>query len=47
MDYKAENIEPLILTFGYGNRKNYDKFLKYLKTFNVNCVVDVRSSPRA
>ncbi len=36
-----------ILTFGYGNRKNYDVFLDYLQSFNVMCVVDVRSSPRA
>ncbi|MEH1962781.1 MAG: DUF488 domain-containing protein [Nostoc sp.] len=47
MNYKAGNIEPLILTFGYGNRKNYDEFLKYVEMFHVNYVVDVRSSPRA
>lgn len=37
----------MILTFGYGNRKNYDAFLDYLKAFNVSCVIDVRLSPRA
>jgi uncharacterized protein (DUF488 family) len=47
MNYKIENIQPLILTFGYGNRKNYDDFIKWLEMFHVNCVVDVRSSPRA
>lgn len=36
-----------ILTFGYGNRKNYDELLTYLQKFNVKCVVDVRISPRA
>ncbi|MCY7332894.1 MAG: DUF488 domain-containing protein [Pseudanabaena sp. CAN_BIN31] len=36
-----------ILTFGYGNRKDYDSFLECLKTFNVTCVIDVRISPRA
>lgn len=36
-----------ILTFGYGNRKNYDLFLEYLQTFDVKCVIDVRISPRA
>jgi uncharacterized protein (DUF488 family) len=39
--------EKIILTFGYGNRKDYDVFLDYLKEFNVNCVIDVRLSPRA
>jgi uncharacterized protein (DUF488 family) len=37
----------LVLTFGYGNRKDYDVFLNYLEEFNVSCVVDVRLSPRA
>jgi uncharacterized protein (DUF488 family) len=36
-----------ILTFGYGNRKDYDVFLDYIKKFNVTCVIDVRLSPRA
>ena len=36
-----------ILTFGYGNRKNYEMFLDYLQIFNVMCVVDVRERPRA
>lgn len=39
--------EPYILTFGYGNRKNYDRFLAYLQEFDVKWVVDVRISPRA
>jgi hypothetical protein len=42
---KAKN--NYILTFGYGNRKNYDVFLDYLQSFDVICVVDVRISPRA
>ena len=37
----------MILTFGYGNRKDYSTFLSYLEEFNIYCVVDVRSSPRA
>lgn len=36
-----------ILTFGYGNRKNYDVFLDYLQGFDIRCVVDVRINPRA
>ncbi len=39
--------KKLILTFGYGNRKDYDAFLDYLQEFNVTCVIDVRLSPRA
>ncbi|MEC4818419.1 MAG: DUF488 domain-containing protein [Scytonema sp. PMC 1069.18] len=39
--------QPYILTFGYGNRKSHDDFLKYLDFFEVSCVVDVRLSPRA
>ncbi len=39
--------KKLILTFGYGNRKDYDGFLNYLQEFNVTCVIDVRLSPRA
>lgn len=46
-DLKALEERKLILTFGYGNRKDYDVFLGYLKEFNVICVVDVRASPRA
>ncbi len=47
MVYQSEEIKTYILTFGYGNRKNYDEFLNYLELFHVNCVVDVRLSPRA
>lgn len=36
-----------VLTFGYGNRKDYDVFLDYLEKFNVAYVIDVRLSPRA
>lgn len=36
-----------ILTFGYGNRKNYELFLDYLQRFDVKYVVDVRIRPRA
>lgn len=39
--------DKYILTFGYGNRKNYDLFLEYLQTFDVKYVIDVRISPRA
>ncbi len=39
--------EKCILTFGYGNRKDYDAFLKYIDEFKVAYVVDVRLSPRA
>jgi len=36
-----------ILTFGYGNRKNYDVFLDYLRKFNIKYVIDVRTVTRA
>jgi uncharacterized protein (DUF488 family) len=36
-----------VLTFGYGNRKDYDSFINYLDEFHVACVVDVRLNPRA
>ncbi len=36
-----------ILTFGYGNRKDYDKFLSSLEQFEVSYVIDVRLKPRA
>ena len=39
--------ENFVLTFGYGNRKDYDLFLEYLREFNVLYVIDVRLSPRA
>jgi uncharacterized protein (DUF488 family) len=39
--------EKLILTFGYGNRKDYDIFLKYIDEFKIAYVVDIRLSPRA
>lgn len=39
--------EKYLLTFGYGNRKDYDIFLGYLELFNVGCVIDVRITPRA
>ncbi|MGR3278069.1 DUF488 family protein [Acaryochloris marina NIES-2412] len=44
---KLEESGKYILTFGYGNRKDYEDFFNYLDIFNVNCVVDVRKSPRA
>ena len=39
--------ETFVLTFGYGNRKDYDLFLDYLEKFNIAYVIDVRLSPRA
>lgn len=43
----ANSKARTILTFGYGNRKNYDAFLDYIDEFDVSCVIDVRLSPRA
>ncbi|MEA5512611.1 DUF488 domain-containing protein [Nodularia sp. UHCC 0506] len=40
-------LNRYILTFGYGNRKNYEEFLKYLEDFSVEYVVDVRKVTRA
>jgi uncharacterized protein (DUF488 family) len=39
--------EKIVLTFGYGNRKDYESFLGYIEKYNVSCVIDVRLSPRA
>ncbi len=39
--------KPCILTFGYGNRKDYSLLSSYLETYQVRCVVDVRMTPRA
>ncbi len=36
-----------ILTFGYGNRQNYDRFIEYLEDYHVKYVIDVRMKPRA
>ena len=36
-----------ILTFGYGNRKDYQEFIEYLEQYKVSCVIDVRIRPRA
>ncbi|HEY9703830.1 MAG TPA: DUF488 domain-containing protein [Allocoleopsis sp.] len=36
-----------ILTFGYGNRPNYDTLLEYCQKFNVSYLIDVREKPRA
>lgn len=44
---KSKLSKGLILTFGYGNRKNHDQFLEYLDKYQVNFVIDVRISPRA
>ncbi|MDZ8055125.1 MAG: DUF488 family protein [Aulosira sp. ZfuVER01] len=46
-----DNLKPCknhyILTFGYGNRKDYEEFIEYLEEFNVLFVIDVRFHPRA
>ena len=36
-----------IVTFGYGNRKDHNIFIEYLRKFDITHVIDVRSSPRA
>ncbi|MBD1847803.1 DUF488 domain-containing protein [Cyanobacteria bacterium FACHB-63] len=41
------NKESCILTFGYGNRTDYDAFSSHLEILNVAYVVDVRIKPRA
>jgi len=39
--------QSLILTFGYGNRSNYDTLLGYIKEFKIDLLIDVREKPRA
>jgi uncharacterized protein (DUF488 family) len=45
--YSENPTNQYILTFGYGNRKDYESFIEYLDKFEVSCVVDVRFTPRA
>ncbi len=47
MNFSEAFINKYILTFGYGNRRDYSEFLEYLENFDVKCVIDVRKSPRA
>jgi uncharacterized protein (DUF488 family) len=47
MTFTTDTKEKLILTFGYGNRKDYDVFLKYIDEFKIAYVIDVRLSPKA
>ena len=46
MDNTFANKNP-ILTFGYGNRRNYESLLNYIEKFKVNLLIDVREKPRA
>lgn len=41
------NSKKFILTFGYGNRKNYEVLATYINTYEVKFLVDIRNSPRA
>ncbi|MBR8828423.1 MAG: DUF488 domain-containing protein [Gomphosphaeria aponina SAG 52.96 = DSM 107014] len=43
----SEIQQHFILTFGYGNRSNYDALSKYIRDFLVDCLIDVREKPRA
>ncbi len=43
--YTGDN--QYILTFGYGNRKDYQSFIEYLQKYDVKYVIDVRINPRA
>jgi uncharacterized protein (DUF488 family) len=36
-----------ILTFGYGNRKNYEELIAYIQEYAVNYIIDVRQKPSA
>ena len=36
-----------ILTFGYGNRKNYQQLIDYFEQYQVSFLIDVRIRPRA
>jgi Protein of unknown function, DUF488 len=47
MTFAIDPKEKLILTFGYGNRKDYHVFLKYIEEFKIAYVIDVRFSPKA
>jgi uncharacterized protein (DUF488 family) len=44
----AAYVAPIpVVTWGYGNRPDYDRFESILKRYGVGIVVDVRKSPRA
>ncbi|HLO87728.1 MAG TPA: DUF488 domain-containing protein [Nostocaceae cyanobacterium] len=47
MEIRNTPRDNYILTFGYGNRKDYEEFIEYLEKFQVAYVVDVRFRPRA
>ncbi|ACK71741.1 protein of unknown function DUF1130 [Gloeothece citriformis PCC 7424] len=44
---KTSKDQYFILTFGYGNRVNYDTLLDYIKEFKIDFLIDVREKPRA
>jgi hypothetical protein len=46
MNSYSENLKS-ILTFGYGNRKDYSVLSHYLKAYGIQYVIDVRLHPRA
>jgi uncharacterized protein (DUF488 family) len=39
--------DKAILTFGYGNRSNYDDLIAHIENHHVAYVIDVRLKPRA
>ncbi|MEC4894695.1 MAG: DUF488 domain-containing protein [Oscillatoria sp. PMC 1051.18] len=47
MNFANLKPEKCILTFGYGNRRNYEIFAQFLEKYNVKYVIDVRKNPRA
>lgn len=36
-----------ILTFGYGNRKDYSNLIEYINDYQIDLIVDVRLRPKA
>ena len=42
-----KSSQSFILTFGYGNRSNYDALLAYINEFKIDFLIDVREKPKA
>ncbi|MEO1427606.1 MAG: DUF488 domain-containing protein [Cyanobacteria bacterium J06632_19] len=47
MSNTTTDSKNYILTFGYGNRKDYQELIEYFEQYRVSFLVDVRISPRA
>lgn len=47
MNNLTDCTKNFIFTFGYGNRKDYDALIHYIREFDITHVIDVRLKPQA